>query len=257
MRIHKCDLHMHTEFSFDSSVAMEDYVRAALQRGVDAICFTDHIDCNKHYNTFADFRFEQRKRAFDEVKKRYDGQILLLLGYEVGEPHLHPDIMRRLRDCDTDMIIGSVHQPADYEAQTFDRRQYERLYDRYVREMVECGGFDVLGHADLPKKYHNDYVADEPFVFETMKICAERGIVPEINTSSLRNGVDATMPSMRAIEHYAQCGGKYVMINSDSHNAADLGSNFDRVCADLPRGVRLCYFERRILHPCDNCANIL
>lgn len=38
------DYHVHTEFSDDSVYPMEQVVRDAIARGIDEICFTDHVD---------------------------------------------------------------------------------------------------------------------------------------------------------------------------------------------------------------------
>lgn len=257
-KILRCDLHVHTNYSFDSRVTMEQYAQKAIERGIDVVCFTDHIDVNKHYNTFDGFRFEARKEEFLRVKEQFDGKVELLLGFEIGEPHLHPKVMQAVYACKPDMIIGSIHHPADYEREGvhYARREYVRLYNRYVREMVLCGGFDVLGHADMPKKYlgqassqseRDEY--DESFrdVCETLRLCSERGIVVEINTSSLRSGVEETMPSLRAIDYYARCGGKFVTINSDSHNVDDLGYGYEQTRVCLPDGVQTCYFANRQL----------
>lgn len=258
-KILRCDLHTHTNYSFDSNVTMTQYIEKAIERSIDVVCFTDHIDCNMHYNTFDGFPFKARKTEFDRLKKQYEGQVRLLLGFEIGEPHLHPEVMRAVYACKPDMIIGSIHYPADYEPEDkhFDKREYEQLYNRYVREMVEFGGFDVLGHADMPKKYYRQAELDQRknyeivenfhYICETLRLCAEKGIVPEINTSSLRSGVAETMPSLQAIDYYAQCGGQYVTINSDSHNADDLGYAYDQIRARLPQGLQTCYFVGRKL----------
>lgn len=245
MKYLRCDLHLHTNYSFDSSVAMEQYVTRAVKLGFDAICFTDHIDVNRHYNTFDGFMFEQRQREYEQLRRQYEGTIKLLIGFEVGEPHLHPEVMDKLYSLQPDMIIGSVHYPLDYgEFENVNRREYERIYDRCVRQMVEHGGFDVLGHMDMPKKYHADFLEDFDYVCQTLGLCAQKGIVPEINTSSIRNGAD-TMPSVKAIEYYAKCGGKYVTVNSDSHSVETLGYAHDETVVQLPKGIATCYFEKR------------
>ena len=258
-KILRCDLHTHTNYSFDSVVTMEQYALKAVERHIDVVCFTDHIDVNRHYNTLDGFQFEARKQEFQRVKRQFQGQVELLLGFEIGEPHLHPEIMQAVYASKPDMIIGSIHHPADYEAQRkrLPLNEYARLYNRYVREMVQFGGFDVLGHADLPKKYFGQgapdqqqedaYVEDFPYVCETLRLCAEKGIVVEINTSSLRNGVKDTMPSLQAIGFYARCGGKYVTINSDSHDVFDLGYGYEQVSASLPEKLQPCYFVGRQL----------
>ncbi|MCH5160107.1 MAG: histidinol-phosphatase HisJ family protein [Clostridiales bacterium] len=255
-KVLQCDLHTHTNYSFDSVVTMEQYAEKAAERGIDVVCFTDHIDCNRHYNTFDGFLFEERKSEFERLKKRFAGKVELLLGFEIGEPHLHPDVMQAVYATKPDMIIGSIHFPADYEQREgrYPKREYEQLYNRYVREMVMHGGFDVLGHADMPKKYYTrgtsdseSYVEDLDYIGETLRLCVEKGIIPELNTSSLRNGLTDTMPSLKAIEYYLKCGGKFVTINSDSHDVNDLGRDYGQIFAKLPDKLQTCYFVNRQL----------
>lgn len=236
----KCDLHVHTNFSSDSSVTMEQYALRAVELGLDAVCFTDHVDINGTRNTFASFPFDERLRQFERVKKQFEGKVLLLQGYEVGEPHLHPKETAFLRSLRPDMLIGSVHDPIVLTG-IADRREYERAYDRCVRQMVADGDFDVLGHVDALRKWHADYVEDFDYVCGTLELCAKRGIVPEVNTSSVRREGDLPMPSLEAVSAYVACGGKYVCVNSDAHAVEQLGRLPD-MRASLPRGAHLCCF---------------
>ena len=38
------DTHMHCRFSGDSDAEPEDMILASISRGLDGICFTDHLD---------------------------------------------------------------------------------------------------------------------------------------------------------------------------------------------------------------------
>ena len=38
------DYHVHTQYSDDSDYPMEEVVQDALRLGLDALCFTDHVD---------------------------------------------------------------------------------------------------------------------------------------------------------------------------------------------------------------------
>ena len=40
----KADVHMHSAFSNDSETRPEDMVEAAIAKGLEIICFTDHYD---------------------------------------------------------------------------------------------------------------------------------------------------------------------------------------------------------------------
>lgn len=38
------DYHVHTYYSDDSTYLMEDVIKDAITKGMDEICFTDHVD---------------------------------------------------------------------------------------------------------------------------------------------------------------------------------------------------------------------
>ena len=38
------DTHMHCHFSGDSDTAPEDMIKASIEKGLNGICFTDHLD---------------------------------------------------------------------------------------------------------------------------------------------------------------------------------------------------------------------
>ncbi len=40
----KTDVHMHTDFSHDSDSTPEQMAEGAIEKGLEAICFTDHYD---------------------------------------------------------------------------------------------------------------------------------------------------------------------------------------------------------------------
>ena len=40
----RADYHVHTELSDDSDYAMENVIEDAITKGLDEICFTDHVD---------------------------------------------------------------------------------------------------------------------------------------------------------------------------------------------------------------------
>lgn len=247
------DLHVHTNYSHDSNTPMEQYAIQAIDRGIDIVCFTDHYECNRYYDTTQSINLAKRAEQFHRLKAKYSSQVKLLLGVEFGEPHLNKQLHDMVLSLGLDMIIGSIHYPLDVQllsAGDSNRRYYERMYDQYVWDMVSNGGIDVLGHIDLPKRYNSDYVADTAMQQQILQLCVQKGIVPEVNTSSVRRGLDP-MPNLDMITYYQQVGGKYIVVNSDSHRPCDLGAGIADIVSALPRNLCRCYFENRVLKPLD------
>ena len=48
----RADCHMHTYFSGDSEAKPEEMVLAAIDKGLEAICFTDHEDIDYFYSHY-------------------------------------------------------------------------------------------------------------------------------------------------------------------------------------------------------------
>lgn len=46
----KTDCHMHTAFSSDSEEPMEMMIKGAINKGLDSICFTEHMDLDFRKN---------------------------------------------------------------------------------------------------------------------------------------------------------------------------------------------------------------
>lgn len=245
MNSFKCDLHVHTSYSYDSNADINEYAEKAIERGVSVICFTDHIEC-RYPNTFDTFLFGERAEKIHAINQKYSGKLKILTGYEMGEPHRHLKELKFLQSLEPDMIIGSIHCADLYENPNvrFSDYECERLYDKHVSEALECGGFQVLGHFNMLRKYHGEnYVEDKDAVKKIMSLCVKNGIVPEINTSVLRQVGDFYTDAW-AIRYYADIGGKFVTVSSDSHNVNDLYKGCDEAIRTLPDNLKICYFEK-------------
>lgn len=244
------DLHVHTHYSMDSNADMEQYIQLAIERGLGAVCFTDHIECGEMFHSYTTFDYAGRAELFNTLKAKYNSQIKLLLGVEFGEPHLYPKELAFIHTLGLDMIIGSVHYPMDLmlnNPQGKDHAYYVNMYGQYVLDMVNHGGFDVVGHIDMPKRYIDDYVANIPQLQSILRACVANNLVPEMNVSSTHRKGLPPMPDLDMISYYHSVGGKYVTINSDSHVVADIGLHIADIASQLPAGVKRCYFENRQL----------
>lgn len=228
----RCDMHVHTEFSGDSEAKMQDYLEVAKEKQITCICFTDHVDYNKLDYGYGYYNPECYFEALNKVKIMAGDSIRILSGIEFSEPHLYQKELVELKRFPYNFIIGSVHWigdlfPCREVREKIPAKEFYRLYWNEVLATVKAGGFDCLGHIDFPKRYYHELVYEETVMTEIFSIMVQKGIVPEINTSSLRKGISTTMPDEDLLKIYYKCGGRSVTIGSDAHVTEDLAADFE------------------------------
>ena len=83
----KTDGHVHTRYCNHAVGEMDEYARAAVERGLDKIVFLEHFEAGINYfkPTWAskdDFKLFIKEG--ESLKKRYSGTLEIGLGVEVG-----------------------------------------------------------------------------------------------------------------------------------------------------------------------------
>ena len=94
----RSDCHMHTEFSTDSQASVRSMLDAAAERGLDAVCITDHMDLDfppQEGEVIAPgetpflFDADAYFRTLDPLKEAYRGRLDVRIGIEIElQPHL-------------------------------------------------------------------------------------------------------------------------------------------------------------------------
>lgn len=235
------DMHVHTGHSVDARDDMDAMCRAAIDAGLDAIAFTEHYDLNPDDMGYGFFRPDAYSRAIDEARTRYGDRLEILKGIEFGEPHEYPAELERMAATgDFDVILAGVHwMNGAFVGDGALRRRLsiEAIFEAYyeaVYRTVMVGGFDVLAHVDLPKRYLGEWAmtpaaADTPDAMLAELVRA--GIALEINTSPLRRGLDECAPDLPILRRYAAAGGGPITLGSDAHSTGGIAADFDRALA--------------------------
>jgi histidinol-phosphatase (PHP family) len=242
------DLHVHSTFSCDARDSMETICAAALEKGLTYLGFAEHLDYNPQDYGFGYFNYAKYSEEIERLRDKYAGRLRILKGLEFGEPHLHPREFEEQLAHDYDYILGSIHCLGnDFvgEPKLLEHYNLESFYQTYyeeVRKAVEFGGFDVLAHLDFPKRYLKKDWYDEEFLADLMKLLAQKGIGLEINTSSLRKGLNECCPGIDKVGLYVREGGKMLILGSDAHCSADIGSDFERVSRGLKEELGGAFF---------------
>ena len=247
-----CDMHTHSDISADCQTPMAAYCERALEMGIDAICFTDHLD---HNPLDAGYGFYDRTHYFqelEEVREQYEGRLLLLSGVEFGEPHRYPKQLEEVHRYPYDYILGSIHfwkEDVPARKMAYQPILVEKSFDIYweeVRKAVSHGGFDALAHMDYPSRYYLVSLYEEDRIREIFSIMEKNRIILEINTASTRRGVSEPNPSHELLSFYRECGGKYYTLGADAHKTESFG---DKLFIEDSRakklGLKQVYFRER------------
>jgi histidinol-phosphatase (PHP family) len=256
------DSHVHSEWSWDAwSGSMEGSCRRAVELGLPAIAFTEHLDHtvwrveldgvhrSEHLASLASSdglltppRFDAASylEAIERCRDRFPG-LRILSGLEVGEPHWHAEAVAAvLSGGRFDRLLGSLHclpidggftePPGQYR-----QRPAAEVVRSYLAEVVrlvtDTDLFSVLAHIDYPVRY---WPAQEvgPFdasVFEEefrhgLRVTAESGKALEISTR---------IPSLQSIllQWWRDEGGDAVTFGSDAHQPSMVARGFQEAAA--------------------------
>ncbi len=203
------NLHSHTEFC-DGRASMAEMAAAAYSAGFDVWGTSPHspICCESGANMKAE-DMDAYLRESARHKKEYEGKMKVLTGMEIDyvSPEFGPHI-EFFRNLPLDYRIGSVHfvrtrdgRPVDCDgpAERFlkyldseylgDLRYVTETYFAMQMEMLESGGFDIIGHLDKigdngsaadPTLEDQDWYAE--LVEKVIAKAVEKGVTIEINT---------------------------------------------------------------------------
>lgn len=232
------DYHTHTNFSSDSDAPMEDMILSAIDKGIDEMAVTDHVDFDDRYD-YTDYNVYIP--YFNELKEKYADQIKLTLGVEVGLDNLVADKVNAFtKSFDFDFIIGSSHSVLTKDLY-FDRKDFfdgkskEEAYNIYFDEMLKnintCHDFCVYGHMDFVSRYgtYRDnslrYADYKEAIDKVLAALIEKGKGIEINTSGFRYGIANTYPDIEILKQYKKMGGEIVTVGSDAHFVKDVADH--------------------------------
>lgn len=240
----KSNYHTHCHFC-DGKGDPELYVEEALKVGLTTLGFSSHAPIKEENSwTLTDDQVEPYISRINELKEKYRDQLDIYLGLEVD---YYPDENRfnRFRSYGLEYIIGSVHMvkpegfdtyySVDASVRDFqkvldevyqgDIRSFGKDYYRSLREMIEQGGFEILGHLDLFRKFNSgdrffsereEWYIDE--VTKVLELLEKRDIIVEVNTGAISRGVQSRpYPSKWILE---ECNRRNIRVclNSDVHS---------------------------------------
>lgn len=236
------DCHMHTAFSTDSSTPPEAMIEGALEKGLETVCITDHMD--QDYPVKEEFLFDVDTyfQIFRELQKKYAEKIEIRTGIELGlQPHLGTFCREITEKYPFDFVIGSVHvvEGKDpYYNDSFpglsDTEIYRKAFQETTEILKNVDAFDVLGHIDYIVRY-GKYQAKE-YSYEAfagdldtiLKQIMRMGKGIELNTAGLKYGLGFCHPHPDVLKRYRELGGEIITVGADGHKPEHIAYGFEK-----------------------------
>ena len=232
------DYHMHTCFADDSSTSVEAMTERAINLGMKRICITDHYDMDFPGGEFTLDTVAYLKKL-TEVKEKYKDRLDLCVGVELGlQPHLQEEISRYLNEFSFDFVIGSIHlvKGVDLDDRVKIKKTDEEIYREYFQftlsNIRNIRGFQSLGHMDYVVRYgyqkekDYSYYKDADIIDEILRELIQKDIALEVNTGSVKYGLNFVNPHPDILKRYQELGGMMVTAGSDAHRPEQIGCQF-------------------------------
>jgi histidinol-phosphatase (PHP family) len=230
------DYQVHSFRSHDGRASIAAQCARAVEIGLDEIGFSEHKDFDPSDPVVAHFDYEEYVREIEAARREFGSALKIRAGVEVDYQRWFEDeIAVYLGSHAFDFVIGSVHyvdramvMTAEYN-RSRDARAAYRDYFAAVRDSVNSGLFDIVGHLEYANRrgvaawgpYRADEYREElNALFDCM---IERQTALEINTAGLHQNIGLTYPTAETAALYAERGGSLLSIGSDAHHPDQLG----------------------------------
>jgi len=268
------DYHIHPGYSIDAEcVGISEYCRRALEIGLDEICFTPHLEVDpvrRHRDWFVRLGGERHPmddprwlehyfREIEAARREFASTGLRIrAGLEVGfDRGLEKAVEKITGAYPFDFILGSVHCLEHQAISSWEESknyfpsrtlaQVAAEYFQTVQEAVQSRLFDCIGHLDLYCRYGRRffgpeiYTAHRGLVEPVLQQMSVLGTGLEVNTSSLRRGLDDFHPGREILILAREHGVRVFTVGSDAHCLADVGDHTAEA-RDLLHSLQLTVF---------------
>jgi len=229
------DQHVHSNFSFDSNEALENYINVSNKND---IVTTEHLDFANPVINYEDSSINYLKyiEEIDSLNKKYSNKFFS--GIEIGyTPNSEKRIEDFLKDKNFNLKLLSIHQNGIYDYMCINKKliSLEALIQEYFEKMIQALEssieFNVLAHFEYGIRIVDISVTDfdslaSKFLNKIIELIVKKEIAFEVNTKSMYKYKKENLYSYM-IEKYLKKGGKLFTLGSDAHNIKDYAYKFD------------------------------
>ncbi|MDB6055349.1 MAG: Histidinol phosphate phosphatase, partial [Verrucomicrobiales bacterium] len=230
------DYHMHTPLCRHAVGDPVEYAQHAIAQGLTEIGFSDHSPMSR--DDFDDWRMRMDQLSgYVESVRRAAALFPLLkvkLALEVDYLPGHEEWIRQLAaEYPWDYLIGSVHYISDswdvdnpQKISLWKERDPFEVWSMYFDRLTQAaasGLFEIIGHADLPKKFNFIPAQDCSPLFEKfLAMVKKKDICIELNTAGLRKNCREIYPSPSFMEIASRLEIP-ITFGSDAHDPDEVG----------------------------------
>ncbi|MCK5293986.1 MAG: histidinol-phosphatase HisJ [Arcobacteraceae bacterium] len=239
----RIDLHNHTSRCNHATGTTEEYIKRAIELGIDIYGFSDHAPMyyEPEYRMSISQKSEYEKEILN-LKEKYKNNIDIRIGYEVDFMSNPKYMEKSILEADVDYLIGSVHfiqekndlwgfdNPAYIKY--YETKNIDKIWEDYfeaIAAMVKTNYFNIVGHLDLIKVFKYLPKKDIRLIAkDSMKEIKKLGMVLEINSAGLRKPIKEQYPSKELLELAYELDIP-ITFGSDSHSIEQIGFGYDEV----------------------------
>ena len=275
------DWHTHNSLCKHAVGTIEDYVKKAIELGLNVIGISDHFPyeyLSSEIPSLEDIPYESYAMPtnnlesyilqLDDLKEKYLNQILIRTAFEIDffkhQDHILNKYLKGYLNK-LDYILGSVHVLFGKAGVfAFDDGRFLNKYKEYdgndeiymeyydsLQVMINSPTFelDIVTHFDLPKKF-DKRIEDKDMIMgkvnETLELVKKHDLTIEINTSGLRKKVKEQYPHIDIIKKIFELGIP-ILLGSDAHKPEDVAYEFKNI-AKMLKNIgfnQFAHFEKR------------
>ena len=233
MEQRRMDYHLHTFHSMDGRQSMDDLCRTMVDRGVQEICLTEHIEPG-HPDDNADIP-PVWSNYFEDIRQMREKYPTLTIraGVEIGDnPLCRAETKQELASLPFDFHLLSLHLVNGLDPYYSDKYFGGKTRNQAYREYAEAKAESILHWTEFDSIAHIGYAAkfsiytgperalvyrDAPDVFDAiLRHIIDLGKCLEVNTSGFALTND-TFAHSSIIKRYIELGGENFTFGSDSH----------------------------------------
>lgn len=243
------DGHIHTARCHHAMGTMEEYVIAAIGAHLRKICFLEHMEeaiIADRITWLNESDFDDYLEEGNSLKKRYEQEITIELGVEVGYNPEHADILQKrvlARNWDRVGLSYHFHKPAGYDRHLnlvskrdsrllqLDAKEAGKIEQEYyliLAEALDVIPADMICHLDGVLRYHplrREMEPPWPVINSLLGKMKEKGIALEVNTSGL--AIRGEVFPEKKILGMAKELDIGLVAGSDAHKPDQVGYGFD------------------------------